>query len=276
MPPSDDSTSLPISLVSSIILPIFTFALGVILTRYYQKLDNRREKAKDILSFFREKGKIIVNSELEKITGEYILFVDYYPVNVNTGIDSLNCIKLSLNENIRSGLILSPYFKMDEKGHLIMVYKNNRHFNKYGKKIIRCVNEHSENIKKMQVLLDNVMEKSYISSFDSLDFKNMIIKTNQDKLIQQNIIQIEKNGLFVIFVCCLFGSMNSYRSGSRAMVEILTQKPNELKHSIASYDKMSKLFDEIQQMREKTENNLQKLTQTISDLCEDFQRIYDI
>ena len=157
-----------------------------------------------------------------------------------------------------------------------MVYKNNRHFNKYGKKIIRCVNEHSENIKKMQVLLDNVMEKSYISSFDSLDFKNMIIKTNQDKLIQQNIIQIEKNGLFVIFVCCLFGSMNSYRSGSRAMVEILTQKPNELKHSIASYDKMSKLFDEIQQMREKTENNLQKLTQTISDLCEDFQRIYDI
>jgi hypothetical protein len=264
--PIDNSTSLSLSSSFIAILPsLFIGIIGVIIgffgNHILQKKSDKREKAKDIRSFFSNEQKGIVTNELKKIKNGDFLRVEYALVNDNLTLEFV------LNHNqILECLVDSQYFKKDTSNNLILKYTSNRNFTKYANEIIKHVTEYNQNANKLNLFFNNVKNESIVLS----NFRDSIRK------LDRRSDSLKDKELFLIFMCCLFGSPNSFKVGNKLTFDLLHQKSDELTQSIILDDKNVKLFKDIQKVREECLSNLQNLNKTLSDLCETFQNKYDI
>lgn len=261
-----------LSYIIPIVAAIISFVLGYLVNRHLQKTNNIREKAREIRIAFEDKIKPVVSHELNKIQESNYLFVQYRQVT-----NSLE-IKFHLqNQAIITELVNSKLFKLDESGRLTLRYNSNRQFNHYGKEIIKLVEKNSQKIETMNALVKKVTDRSSsVPEFNPSEFRHAILQLNLSTRLQGFANGIQDNGLFLIYICSLFRSHNSYRNGDTSIIELLQQKNDELKQIVASDEKSKELYNEIQVVRSDLEQEFHTLDNTISSLCEDFQNRYNI
>jgi hypothetical protein len=251
--------------VLSILIAIVTFFIGVLVSNYFQKRANKREKVIDIDRKIFTELRSWVDLSVRCLKDHDIFDWTYSDIRMKDAIRSDNIERIVLKSDI--------YEK--KSGSFVLSYKKDGTLKKYSARIIMYSEAYRDNFKELEKIVESIdYEKYYVNLERGIE--PLLININRNIADLKNGNHSLKKDLQMIILSILFDNPRLYPNGHTARINLLNERYKETQKIVFYNQDLEVIGEKITRILDSLIINLEGMQKELINLHNEWRDQYHI